>query len=103
MGQVGFYYDLVSPYSYVAYERVGRICEEHGADLVAPLGGHLYGSLDPHRLVHCAEQHRSQHQIRDLKRWAEYDDLPMRYPAPFPFRTLKAMPAAVWCALWRAS
>ena len=33
MRGVEFYYDLVSPYSYLAHGRVGRICEEHGAEL----------------------------------------------------------------------
>jgi 2-hydroxychromene-2-carboxylate isomerase len=30
MKRVEFYFDLVSPYSYLAYGRVGRICEENG-------------------------------------------------------------------------
>ena len=34
MKRVEVYYDLVSPYSYLAYGRVGRICEENGAELV---------------------------------------------------------------------
>ncbi len=34
MMRVEYYYDLVSPYSYLAYGRVGRICEENGAELV---------------------------------------------------------------------
>jgi len=32
--RVEFYYDLVSPYSYLAYGQIGRICEENGAELV---------------------------------------------------------------------
>ena len=28
-----FYYDLVSPYSYLAHGRIRRICEEHGVEL----------------------------------------------------------------------
>ena len=34
MQRIEFYYDLVSPYSYLAYGRVRRICEENGAELV---------------------------------------------------------------------
>ena len=33
MKTVEFYYDLVSPYSYLAHREVSRICDEHGADL----------------------------------------------------------------------
>ena len=32
--RVEFFFDLVSPYSYLAHHRIGRICEEHGAELV---------------------------------------------------------------------
>jgi 2-hydroxychromene-2-carboxylate isomerase len=32
--RVEFYYDLVSLYSYLAHHRIGRICEEHGVELV---------------------------------------------------------------------
>jgi 2-hydroxychromene-2-carboxylate isomerase len=34
MKRVEFYYDLVSPYSYLAYGQIGRICKENGAELV---------------------------------------------------------------------
>jgi len=30
---VEFYYDLVSPYPYLAHREVSRICDEHGAGL----------------------------------------------------------------------
>ena len=33
MKTVEFYYDLVSPYSYLAHREVSRICDEHGAEL----------------------------------------------------------------------
>jgi len=41
MQRVEFYYDLVSPYSYLAQARLRRICEEHGAEL--PLRPMLLG------------------------------------------------------------
>ncbi len=34
VGRVEFYYDLVSPYSYLAHGRLRAICDEHGAELV---------------------------------------------------------------------
>jgi len=41
---VEFYYDLVSPYSYLAHHRIGRICEEYGAE-----GGNVVGVRHLHR------------------------------------------------------
>ncbi len=98
MEEVEFYYDLVSPYSYLAYGQVGRICEEHGAELV--LRPMLLGGV--HKAVGIQAPievpNKGRYQVRDIKRWAEHYDLPMRFPEPFPFRTLKTMRAVVWCA-----
>ncbi len=34
MKRVEFFFDLVSPYSYLAHTRVGRVCEAAGAELI---------------------------------------------------------------------
>jgi 2-hydroxychromene-2-carboxylate isomerase len=98
MERVEFYYDLVSPYSYLVHGQIERVCEEHGAELV--LRPMLLGA------VHKASGNRApietpakaRYQARDIQRWAERYGLPMRFPDPFPFRTLKTMRAAMWCA-----
>ena len=98
MKQVEFYFDLVSPYSYLAYGRVDRICRETGAELV--LRPMLLGGV--HKAVGLRAPieipAKGRYQLRDIHRWAEYYGLPMRFPEPFPFRTLKTMRAATWCA-----
>jgi 2-hydroxychromene-2-carboxylate isomerase len=38
---------------------------------------------------------KGRYQVRDIHRWVEYYGLPMEFPDPFPFRTLKTMRAAV--------
>lgn len=98
MWRVEFFFDLVSPYSYLAHGRVGRICEEHGAELV--LRPMLLGGV--HKAVGLQAPieipAKGRYQVRDIKRWAEHYGLPMRFPERFPFRTLKTMRAAMWCA-----
>ena len=95
MKRVEFYFDLVSPYSYLAYGRVNQICEEHGAELV--LRPMLLGAV--HKAVGLQApieiKSKGRYQLRDIQRWAEYHGLPMKFPDPFPFRTLKTMRAAV--------
>jgi 2-hydroxychromene-2-carboxylate isomerase len=94
--RVEFFFDLVSPYSYLAHGRVGRICEEHGAELV--LRPMLLGGV--HKAVGLQApietEPKRRHQYRDIERWAEYYGRPFRFPDPFPFRTLKTMRAAVF-------
>jgi 2-hydroxychromene-2-carboxylate isomerase len=98
MKRVEFFFDLVSPYSYLAHGRVGRICEKHGAELV--LRPMLLGGV--HKAVGLQAPieipAKGRYQMRDIRRWARYYGLPIQFPEPFPFRTLKTMRAAMWCA-----
>ena len=95
MKRVEFYYDLVSPYSYLAYGRVKRVCEENRAELV--LRPMLLGAV--HKAVGLQApieiQNKGRYQLRDIHRWAGLYELPMQFPEPFPFRTLKTMRAAL--------
>ncbi len=95
--RVEFFFDLVSPYSYLAHGRVKRVCEENRAELV--LRPMLLGAV--HKAVGLQApieiEPKRRHQYRDVERWADYYGLPLRYPDPFPFRTLKTMRAAVFC------
>lgn len=97
MRRVEFYYDLVSPYSYLAHGRMGRICEEAGAELV--LRPVLLGAVQKAAGVQAPIHSRlkARYQLRDIHRWAERYGLPVRFPEPFPFRTLTTMRAAVFC------
>jgi 2-hydroxychromene-2-carboxylate isomerase len=96
MKSVEFYYDLVSPYSYLAYGRVGRICEENGSDLI--LRPMLLGAV--HKAVGLQApveiKPKASYQARDICRWADYYGLPLQFPDPFPFRTLKTLRAAIF-------
>ncbi|MDP8971905.1 MAG: 2-hydroxychromene-2-carboxylate isomerase [Actinomycetota bacterium] len=95
MARVEFFYDLVSPYSYLAYGRVNRICEEHGAELVLRpmLLGAVHKALGLQAPINIKS--KGSYQLRDIHRWAEHYGLPMKFPDTFPFRTLKTMRAAV--------
>ncbi len=96
MKRVEFYYDLVSPYSYLAHAGIRRICEEHGAELV--LRPMLLGAV--HQAVGLQApieiEAKARYQEKDIRRWARHYGLPLRYPDPFPFRSLKTMRAAVF-------
>jgi 2-hydroxychromene-2-carboxylate isomerase len=94
--RVEFYYDLVSPYSYLAYGQIGRICEENGAELV--LRPMLLGAVHKEAGVKAPieTKPKARYQARDIRRWAEYYGVPLRFPNPFPFRTLKTMRAAMF-------
>ncbi len=96
MKTVEFYYDLVSPYSYLAHREVSRICDEHGAGLsLRPmLLGAVHNAVGLQAPIET--EAKARYQARDIRRWAEHYGLPMEFPEPFPFRTLKTMRAAMF-------
>ena len=96
MKTVEFYYDLVSPYSYLAHREVSRICDEHGAGLsLRPmLLGAVHNAVGLQAPIET--EAKAHYQARDIRRWAEHYGLPMDFPEPFPFRTLKTMRAAMF-------
>ena len=96
MTKVEFYYDLVSPYSYLAHGEIVRICEAYGAELaMKPM---LLGAV--HKAVGLQApiriEPKARYQREDIARWAAHYKLPLDFPNPFPFRTLKTMRAAVF-------
>ena len=96
MKTVEFYYDLVSPYSYLAHREVSRICDEHGAELsLRPmLLGAVHNAVGLQAPIEI--EAKARYQAQDIRRWAEHYGLPMEFPEPFPFRTLKTMRAAMF-------
>ena len=96
MKTVEFYYDLVSPYSYLAHREVSRICDEHGVGLsLRPmLLGAVHNAVGLQAPIETVA--KALYQARDIRRWAEHYGLPMDFPEPFPFRTLKTMRAAMF-------
>jgi 2-hydroxychromene-2-carboxylate isomerase len=96
MKTVEFYYDLVSPYSYLAHREVSRICDEHGAGLsLRPmLLGAVHNAVGLQAPIET--EAKARYQAEDIRRWAEHYGRPMQLPEPFPFRTLKTMRAAVF-------
>ncbi|MGI8909289.1 MAG: 2-hydroxychromene-2-carboxylate isomerase [Rubrobacteraceae bacterium] len=96
MRRVEFFFDLVSPYSYLAHTQVGRVCEEAGAELVlCPM---LLGAVLNETGGRAATEvpAKERYMMRDLEMWAESYGAPLRFPDPFPFRSLKTLRAALW-------
>lgn len=95
MPTVEFFFDVASPYSYLAATRIEAIAADCGARLVwRPflLGGvfKLTGNRPPAALVP-----RGRYMLADLHRWASFYGVPFAMPASFPPNTLLAMRALI--------
>ena len=92
-----FYYDLGSPYSYLAAERISRLFTD--AELEQPewqpvlLGG-LFGRF--HRGSWSLTDGREAGMREVERRASEYGLQPVRWPDPWPANTLHAMRVATY-------
>ncbi|HTT71323.1 MAG TPA: 2-hydroxychromene-2-carboxylate isomerase [Anaeromyxobacteraceae bacterium] len=98
MAVLEFFYDFVSPYSYLASERVEELARRTGALLrLRPflLGGVLKatGNQAP---VETPAKYR--HLKVDLERWSRRLGVPLNFPAAHPFSTVLAMRCALAAA-----
>lgn len=89
--EVDFFYDIVSPYSFLAVSQIPRIEAETSAVVTYRptfLGGIMQGAKNqPPGLVAA----KARYMGRDLQRWADRYGLDYTFPSRFPVNTLKAM------------
>ncbi|MGE8505207.1 MAG: 2-hydroxychromene-2-carboxylate isomerase [Pseudomonas sp.] len=88
---VEFFFDLGSPASYLAHTQLPELCRETGATLIYRpmlLGGvfQATGNASPAMIPA-----KGRYMIRDLARFAERYDVPMRFNPHFPINTLTLM------------
>ena len=92
--QIDFYFDLVSPYSYVASKLIEDLAQRNNADLLWKpflLGGvfRAVGTSDTPGLMPA----KKPYLLKDLQRLSRHYEIPLQMPADFPVRTVLAMRA----------
>ena len=94
MATLEFFYDFVSPYSYLASTRVEGLVARTGATLrwrPFLLGGVLKATGNRAPIEVAA---KGRHMLTDLERWSRRLGVPLHFPAPFPFASILALRAA---------
>ena len=92
--EVEVYYDISSPYTYLAFTRLFSIVERYGAKLTllpVYLGG-LFKALGralppPSKLMYMQ---------KDLDDWASFLGVPLKFPSVFPLNSIQVQRGAVW-------
>lgn len=92
---IEFFWDVVSPYTYLASTRIEQVAEECGATVRWKpflLGGVFRdtGNKPPLEV-----KQKGAYMIQDLKAWADLYKVPFQFPADFPLNSLFPMRAAV--------
>ena len=88
-----FFYDLGSPYSYLAATQLARISASSGA-VVRPLPITL-GGVRKQLGTQMPSMAQLQYMSGDIARWAARYGVPMSIPSAFPTKTIQALRACV--------
>ncbi len=100
MKQVEFFFDVGSPYSYLAYQQLPKLTHDHDAHILwhpILLGGlfQATGNSSP-----ATVPAKAAHAMKDLERWAEYYQVPFKHNPFFPINTLPLMRGAIGLQLY---
>ena len=90
---IEFFYDIVSPYSYLASERIEALTERNGVEIhwrPFLLGGlhKITGNTPP-----GLQDFKKPYLGKDLRRLSKYYEIPYQFPKQFPTRTILAQRA----------
>lgn len=93
--QFEFFYDYLSPFSYLADTQLPALAERTGAEIVyrpALLGAILKatGNSGPLPI-----QGKAGYNVADFQRWARRYGVPARFNPHFPFNTIRLLRAAI--------
>jgi 2-hydroxychromene-2-carboxylate isomerase len=95
---VTFYYDFSSPYAYLGATQIERVAAAHGAGVrFRPflLGAVFKAIGTPVVPLHAAPAPKRSYLERDLRDWAGYWGVELRWPSRFPMRTVGALRLAL--------
>ena len=86
-----FYFDFISPYSYLAYKQIKQIKNQNNIGVVYKpilLGGlHKLSGITPHAFIPA----KSKYMIRDCKIIAEKFNIPFKFNSNFPINSIFMM------------
>ena len=94
-----FFFDCSSPWTYLAFHRIGDLAAEAGADLVwrPILVGGVFNAVNPSVYEQRANPvpAKARYYAKDLGDWARHYGLRIGMPSVFPVNSVKAMRGAL--------
>ena len=99
MKTLEFFYDVGSPWTYLAFSQIERLATERGALLsYRPiLVGGVFNAVndDVYRMRAQPNPRKARNHAKDLQDWARLYGLVIRWPSVFPLNSVKAMRGAL--------
>jgi len=99
MKTLELFYDVGSPWTYLAFSRIETLASDHGALLTFRpiLVGGVFNAVndDVYRMRAQPNPRKARYHAKDLQDWARLYGLVIRWPTVFPLNSVKAMRAAL--------
>lgn len=99
MKTLEFFYDVGSPWTYLAFSQLETLAAEHAALLVYRpiLVGGVFNAVneDVYRMRANPNPRKARYHAKDLQDWAQLYGLTIRWPSVFPLNSVKAMRGAL--------
>lgn len=98
MAKLEFFFDISSPWTYLAFERVEGIAERTGAELIWKpfLVGGVFNKVNPS--VYQRRENpipvKDAHYRKSMEDWAAYQGIALGRPSVFPLNSVKALRGA---------
>lgn len=89
MSPIDFYFDLSSPYSYLAATQIEALAAKHGATVAwkPVVLAAVFKAADNH--MPAQSPPKARHMLIDLERWAKQYGVPFVFNSGFPFNAIK--------------
>lgn len=96
MNRVEFFYDLSSPWTWMAFHAIGPVLAEAGTGMTLRplLVGGVFNAVNPGVYANRenAQSPKARAMAKWTKEWGAYAGVPMNFPSPFhPLRSVHAM------------
>lgn len=95
-----YWFDYSCPYAYLGSTKIEALASRIDASLAwrpMLLGGVFAAIGTPQNLMNALGPAKAAHNARDMARWAELYEVPLRIPPEHPRRTVEALRATLLC------
>lgn len=100
---IDFYFDISSPWTYLAFHNIQPLAAEVGATIAWKpiLVGGVFNSVNPS--VYATRDNpvpaKAAYQLKDMQDWARHCGIAIKFPPTvFPVNSVKAMRGCLWLA-----
>ena len=98
MARLEFFFDISSPWTYLAFSRIEALAERMQAELVwrPILVGGVFNSVNQELYETRANPNKSKlnYSVKDIKDWADFCDVEINWPDIFPVNAVNIMRGA---------